>query len=73
MALRMQSLEYFMVILRASLFACLAMAAMASIHSVGGIVVTGGGGCLHVGDFVYCLEWGVLAKVGHVVLCIWFF
>jgi hypothetical protein len=40
----MQSLVYFVVIFLASLFACFAMVAMASIHSVGGVVVTGGSG-----------------------------
>ena len=36
----MQSLVYFVVIFLASLFAFFAMVAMASIHLVGGVVVT---------------------------------
>ena len=68
----MQSLVYFVVIFRASLFAFFAMVAMASIHSVGDAVVTGGCGSLHVCGFGDRLRWGVLAITGHAVLCIWF-
>ena len=64
---------YFVVIFLASLFAFLAMAAMTSIHSARSVVVTGGVGYLRVSGFVSCLEWGVLAIMDHVVLCIWLF
>ena len=40
----MQSLVYFVVIFRASLFAVFAIYAMVSIQSVGDTVVIGGGG-----------------------------
>ena len=72
-AFKMQSLVYFVVIFLASLFAFFAMFAMVLIHSVGGAVVIGGCGMFVCCGFVYCLGWGVLARVDRVVQCIWFF